>query len=584
MPIPVYVDINVSVKGINQLNNAFSNLSKKTKNISKEATAQNARWKFSADKLVKNYRTNAELFDVLRKNTEKISYAQQTGVDVQKVFTREIYNSNKAAAILKSRGVGGIDKMINHTIASTHRFKVEWLSIMFFGMFLQRMFGGLFNQMLNVFRTIDKKGVTPLSRAMTRMQASFTFLQFSIVNAMQPFLIGLIDAAVTFFDWIANWPPELQSTLGILVGILAVLGSIAFLTGTIKLFTGAFGTLLAGIGITKEMFGAVGKGIGKISTTLKGSWVWAKDALPRLLGTELGVVGGTSITVGKLIGGGLIIYGVFELSTTILSVYDDSKLDFNEALDLIKSAALLSFGVLIAFGMEAGVITAVLSGAIIISWCLFHNFGEAISDFSRYVESEFRKFFPDLKIPKDIVMVPTIDTTQMDQAVTAYTAIPKEFANGWNKTAPILINDVNSTMLEINEYLPGSGSPEAAKGPLSSPTFFARGAGMILNFSKGVLSMAPLLKDVLVSVFSNAMKATYEAFHSYIQAMVAEVNRMIEAIRALQAARASAYASTPTNVSISQTVNVSGAQDINAVARAVEDALNRVAYNIKRNT
>ncbi len=667
MPIPVYVDINVAVKGINQINKAFSNLANQTKNISKEATAQSAKWEFSAAKLTNRYRTNAELFDILRKNTEKVAYAQQTGIDVQKVFTKEIYDSNKAAEILKSRGIGGVDKMINQTIASTKRFKMEWLSIMFFGMFLQRVFGGFFKTMLNTFKTIDKKGVTPLSRAMTRLHASFTFLQFSIVQAMQPFLLGLIDMAVSFFDWISNWPLELKVALVILIGILGVLGTIAFISGTLELAWGALASVLtaAGLGsIVKALGGAKAKIGGVLAKPIKIGVQFTKDLASKLsefasnlesslLSTKWGKWGlfaaGTGLIVhaslnfDKVSGTATIQDDIITWAETALGGYFIAR----SALSLgKKQAALFGVGVALAFvaagnskdtnlakmitsaaelalgsafvassALGAGLAGAALFGVGVgLVWLVgkFPSLDELI--FGKGEISRQRKVYPEIDILKKseeslsglatefeksgplgglvsgILIRPAAWLESVFGAGAAAHRKWWEFGNEISKSVVkgIVANaEKNGQKIDkdflsvIDERFPSS-PPKA--GPLANPTPFVRGQLLVIQFVQGILKQADLLKMALASVFGSAMKAAYDAFHSYIEAMVAEVNRMIEAIKALQAARASAYASAPGNVSISQTVNVNGAQDVNAVARAVEDALNKVAYNVKRNT
>src|SRR3990167_835349 len=99
---------------------------------------------------------------------------------------------------------------------ASRRFKFEWLGVMFFSMMVNRVFTKLFKNMLDTFKQIAGKS-HPLNMALTRLNASFTFLKFSIIEAMGPllerFVIWLAEMAIA----IAEMDPAILNAIGLAI-------------------------------------------------------------------------------------------------------------------------------------------------------------------------------------------------------------------------------------------------------------------------------------------------------------------------------------------------------------------------------
>ena len=141
------------------------------------------------------------------------------------------------------------------------RFKMGWLSVMFAAMLVNRIMMNLFKNMRDTFKKVGGK-MHPLNIAMTRLEASFTYLKYSIMEAVGPllekFLIWIADLAV----WISDLDPGVLkaiaiglAAIGAVAGIALVGAQLALLFNGVKGLTGgkilmAFGPggwLIAGL-------------------------------------------------------------------------------------------------------------------------------------------------------------------------------------------------------------------------------------------------------------------------------------------------------------------------------------------------
>lgn len=118
------------------------------------------------------------------------------------------------------------------------------LSLMFFGMALQRMFMRISKSAISTFQEISHQaGVS--STATDILQGSFKYLGFVIGQALQPVLQWLIPIVEKF----TTWASENQSLAASLLVITGVLGTLLMVGGMLKLaidgFVGAWAILPA---------------------------------------------------------------------------------------------------------------------------------------------------------------------------------------------------------------------------------------------------------------------------------------------------------------------------------------------------
>jgi len=117
------------------------------------------------------------------------------------------------------------------------RFKMEWLSIMFAGMALDRAFGGLVRTQMQLF------GVTDM------MSSAWTVVLLPMMELITPLIYKLIDAFM-------NLSPGMKLAVGAGILFLAVAGKIMLVVGQIflgisgfrLLFPAAFAAMSAGAG------------------------------------------------------------------------------------------------------------------------------------------------------------------------------------------------------------------------------------------------------------------------------------------------------------------------------------------------
>jgi len=111
------------------------------------------------------------------------------------------------------------------------RFKMEWLSIMFAGMALDRAFGGLIKTQMQLF------GITDM------MSAMWTTVLLPIMELITPFLYKLIEAFM-------NMSPGMQMAIGSFVLFAAILGKVLAVVGQVFLGIMGLKLLLGGAGLS----------------------------------------------------------------------------------------------------------------------------------------------------------------------------------------------------------------------------------------------------------------------------------------------------------------------------------------------
>lgn len=180
-------------------------------------------------------------------------------------------------------GFKGLEKQARDNAAATGTmFRGEMLSVLFFGMQMQRMFKQVTVSSTKFFMEVTE-GQTMAGQAMTRLSASVQFLKFTLGDAIATTLMPLIPTIVDITDKVSNWVeqnPKLSSSL-LITGLAA-------------------GTALL-------VFGSLGLGLSGLAQTVSFLLVPAFQALQG----SLAFLGGGSMLAGAAIGGliTLIIVG-----------------------------------------------------------------------------------------------------------------------------------------------------------------------------------------------------------------------------------------------------------------------------------
>jgi phage-related protein len=192
---------------------------------------------------------------------------------------------------------GAMAKRLGNRIQQVgQKFQMWALGVMFFGMLIQRTFLNIAKISLKTFK--DIAGATSAQvQGLARLEAAWSFLKFSIGNAIATALMPLVPQIVAIVmritDWI-NKNPELTAKI---IAWGAAIGTVFFIIGS----------LVLGITALATMFVKFGMAIWNI---VKGArWLYTVfQTVATLLGTTVGSVMLAAIAI--IIGFGIAIWGI----------------------------------------------------------------------------------------------------------------------------------------------------------------------------------------------------------------------------------------------------------------------------------
>jgi hypothetical protein len=141
------------------------------------------------------------------------------------------------------------------------------LSVMFFGMALQRTFSTIWKSSTKTFNDVIHS-VSGATTGFDRMQSSLTFLQFVAGQALEP----LAEAIVPIIMWVANLIENNEKTFRTWVLWAGILGVVFSALGSLVLAFAGLRTLLI------YVWGAI-KGVGLVAMGLWNAFIWVKNAI-----------------------------------------------------------------------------------------------------------------------------------------------------------------------------------------------------------------------------------------------------------------------------------------------------------------
>lgn len=169
------------------------------------------------------------------------------------------------------------------------RFKGEYLSILFFGMAIQRVFGGFLTTAFQTFKKVTE-GTSAANSQVGRLTAAWEFFKYSLINALlnNPMFQSFIEWLIGLVDWFSELNNKTNGWLAILFLIGAAVGGLLTSWGIIALGIGGiqtlFGPIIAStitwlsttaLGVT--VMGAIKTALNAINTfmvaKMGGSWI-----------------------------------------------------------------------------------------------------------------------------------------------------------------------------------------------------------------------------------------------------------------------------------------------------------------------
>lgn len=215
---------------LTKLSDLFS--SKKPVFVSGQATAFD---KAQQDQIVARLQKQAQLLpsigDHQKRNSELMRQWSQQVKMASKGMKSLGSNFDKANIEKKARaGVEAfmdINTQMDKSLKKFKGFQQGFLGLLFFGMALQRIMGGLMTSSWQTFQTITE-GTEMAAGPMTRLAAAWEFLKFSIVEAMMNSAIftGFIEFLIGAIDWVSGLSDGWKRFLGWLTIGLFIIGGL----------------------------------------------------------------------------------------------------------------------------------------------------------------------------------------------------------------------------------------------------------------------------------------------------------------------------------------------------------------------
>ncbi len=187
-------------------------------------------------------------------------------IDIQKALGKSSPTYQAQVANLKQLGkqYGFTTTQIQRTIKAQKRFSFDFLTLMFAGMMLQRVFGGALRNIIDSYKKMTGMQ-SEFNRATLKLAAGWNYVKFSIANALNnPMVINAIEWLVDMFERMADWIQENQSLTLLLLGTmaaLAALGGFAVLLSGLKQLGMMMGVLNTNGELATESIKAAGKAL-----------------------------------------------------------------------------------------------------------------------------------------------------------------------------------------------------------------------------------------------------------------------------------------------------------------------------------
>jgi len=244
-------------KTVNKVKTPLQQVTSNFKDFGKESTAafeakkyqvfldQNKRLKQFGFQVKEGGQVVNKFGKALNKTQRQELISPQTGADFE-TFNKQLYSSPK---LLKKAGLG----LKNFR----GQFKMYFLSVMFFGMQIQRVFTQMARSTLESYMKISE-GTTQAGQGLSMLQAAFTTLKYSVGEAIAEALLPFIPAILNIIMKIVDFVETHKKLVAMLIIGGAAFGAILFLIGQIGLGIGGVVTLLtkmaAAIGLATGPF------------------------------------------------------------------------------------------------------------------------------------------------------------------------------------------------------------------------------------------------------------------------------------------------------------------------------------------
>jgi hypothetical protein len=307
----------------------------------------------------------------------------QQGLRNSRIETQKF---NTAATVLNKqlpKGFKTTGKELEGINKRMKQFKFEWLSVMFFGMALQRAFGGILRAGFQTFNKVTE-GTEKAGGAITQLTAAWEFFKFSLIDALtqSELFQGLVDFALRMVELWSDLPGRVKEFVGEVILAGAAIGTALFAAGTINLG-------LQGVGLVTDQANSLRNTLKNTIGAFTIAWSLAQAAdaykdfkegkfvngLLGALSSAFGAIGGIRLLKSKKGGATLLAIGV--------------------GMELLKQDAFFQT-VLGTLGAVVSAVTAALAALVYSKLpSMVADFVSKIQTMLRAFAASIQKYFPD---------------------------------------------------------------------------------------------------------------------------------------------------------------------------------------------
>lgn len=218
--------------------------------------------------------------------TEMIDKISGKATRVRKTIKDMGNGIQKTSTQMKSMGDRGatLNKTIKQTTTGFRRFRMEFLSVLFFGMAIQRLFTGIARGAVNAFtKIIESSGI--MTSALSKVTAYFTFLGFEVGRALDTALRPLLPIIWKIVNAVSKWIQKHPKLTSGIIGLGIALGGLMFILATFKLGMDGLVMILGGkaglLGILSALVSPVGLIAAALAAALVIGWVFNKEGVQK---------------------------------------------------------------------------------------------------------------------------------------------------------------------------------------------------------------------------------------------------------------------------------------------------------------
>jgi hypothetical protein len=272
--------------------------------------------------------------------------AKASGVSVA-VLTKELKKMNmeiatidgqKRLAFNKLTGeIQPLGKALEKASMNSKRFKMEWLSVMFFSQMATRQLTRVMTSSIQTFMKIAGEG-NRTNQALATMGAQFEFIRFTIGRVIGEALEPMLPAIMAFTETIVNFIQEHPEEVVFALASAFVLFATATVVSNLQLLGGALSSIISGIGnldvskLTSLTSLSKLANIGAISLVVKGLVDASNGDWATAVADLLGAGGLAVLKSSPKLGAGLLGISAAILLTEIATDSEFSIMNFIQAL------------------------------------------------------------------------------------------------------------------------------------------------------------------------------------------------------------------------------------------------------------